>query len=139
MQRAWAEVERLIRANARHRGGVFMGNVPDDTILDHAEGELEELTWAPNDPSELADLLGVLIHYAVKHGWTMEQLEGLMLEKFKARFTEPVPCSLCDGTGRMLERRASHMSAAALECGAQYEVTVYLCEGCAGSGVRSVA
>jgi len=88
MKAAWQEVERLIKVNARHRSGVQMGQVDNYTILRHAWSELSELNANPSDPGELADLLGVLIHYAVKHGWTEDGLEQLMLHKFKERFTE---------------------------------------------------
>jgi hypothetical protein len=88
MTDAWMEVRRLIRVNARHRSGVRMAEVDDAMILAHAAAELRELAAAPDDPEELADLFGVLLHYAVKHGWTAEQLEKLMLAKFRVRFTE---------------------------------------------------
>jgi hypothetical protein len=89
MQLAWEEVKRLIRVNARHRSGILMGNVDPDIIINHAFDELRELVLARDDPQELADLFGVLIHYAIRQGWTESQLEQLMLEKFKERFTEP--------------------------------------------------
>lgn len=43
-------------------------------------------------------------------------------------------CQACEGAGRHLERRASHMSSAALEIGADSEETGYTCQFCHGSG-----
>jgi hypothetical protein len=88
MTNAWAEVRRLIDVNATHRSGVRVGETDDAMILAHAEAELRELVAAPDDPEELADLFGVLIHYAVKHGWSERYIEDLMLAKFRLRFTE---------------------------------------------------
>lgn len=76
---AWGEVERLIAVNARHRSGVRMGEVSRGVILKHAWDELGELADAPLDPTEMADLLGVLFHYCIQQGWTMEYLASLML------------------------------------------------------------
>ena len=89
MKAAWDEVRRLIDADAVHRRGFTLKEVGPHFILHQAEMELAELKRAPNDPTELADVLGVLIHYAVKKGWTEEQLEELMLAKFKERFRIP--------------------------------------------------
>jgi hypothetical protein len=89
MKAAWDEVRRLIDADAVHRRGFTLKEVGPHFILHQAIAELDELRTAPDDPMELADLIGVLIHYAVKKGWTEEQLERLMLAKFKERFRIP--------------------------------------------------
>lgn len=89
MTNAWNEICRLIDVRAVHRQGFVLADVRPIFILGQAQGELDELKRDPQDPVELADLLGVLFHYAIKQGWTMEQLERLMLDKFKKRFTEP--------------------------------------------------
>lgn len=89
MKLAWETVARLIEMDAVHRRGFTLKSVGPAFVLRQAEAEMSELIAAPNDPMELADLLGVLIHYAQKQGWTEEQLERLMLEKFRERFLIP--------------------------------------------------
>ena len=88
MKRAWRKVESLIRNNAQHRKGFRLQDVKPPFILEQAQGEFNELRDAPDDPTEMADLLGVLIHYSIKQGWTMELLESYMLEKFAIRFEQ---------------------------------------------------
>jgi predicted house-cleaning noncanonical NTP pyrophosphatase (MazG superfamily) len=88
MKKAWAEIERLIAVNARHRKGFNIADAKPLFILAQANDELNELLESPANPDELADTLGVLFHYAIKKGWTMEFLEKLMLNKFKERFAE---------------------------------------------------
>lgn len=88
MHKAWAEIQRLIDVNARHRKGFCLGEVSDEQILRQAAAEIEELRQSPLDPTELADAIAPLFHYAIKHGWTMEYIEELMLRKFKERFSE---------------------------------------------------
>lgn len=88
MPTAWKEIERLISVNAAHRKGFNIGDVGTTFILWQAKDEFNELFNDRTNPEELADLLGVLYHYAIKSGWTLQQLEALMLAKFKQRFTE---------------------------------------------------
>lgn len=40
---------------------------------------------APEDPEELADIFGCIIHYAVKKGWDRKQVEKLVLKKLAER------------------------------------------------------
>ena len=86
---AWRKVTELIAANAKHRKGFTLGKVSPDFILAQATAELEELLLSPNDPGEVADLLGVLFHYCQKQGWTASRMQTLMLSKFEERFTIP--------------------------------------------------
>lgn len=88
MKRAWKAIQRLVEKNAKHRKGFRLQEVTLPFILEQALAELKELQEQPDDPVEMADLLGVLLHYAVKQGWPIELLESYMLEKFKKRFTE---------------------------------------------------
>lgn len=89
MLKAWEAVERLVAANAVHRRGFRLAEVGPAFVLFQAVEELAELQEAPDDPEELADLLGVLIHYAQKKGWSMALLEDMMLSKFRVRFRVP--------------------------------------------------
>lgn len=89
MDKAYKAVEDLIARNARHRKGFRLQEVSNDFVIEQAVSELRELSDSPSDPLELADALGCLIHYAVKHGWTLKELEQLMLRKFKERFDTP--------------------------------------------------
>jgi hypothetical protein len=88
MKNAWKEIERLIKVKAIHRKGFDISEVQPLFILGQAIEEFGELSKDPDDATELADLLGILFHYAIKKGWSMEALEILMLEKFANRFTE---------------------------------------------------
>lgn len=87
MKKAWQEIERLIRKNARHRKGFKIGEVQPPFIMGQAFSEFGELLRAPDDPVEMADLLGVLFHYCIKQGWSREQIQRLMLAKFAQRFS----------------------------------------------------
>lgn len=87
---AWTEIERLIRVQAVHRKGFNLAEVRPPFIIGQALEEMKELMASPDDPEELADLLGVLFHLAIKQGWSMSKIELLMLDKFARRFTEPL-------------------------------------------------
>lgn len=94
----WREVERLIRVNADHRKGFRTADVKPEFIIDQAEKEFKELkdemdryvlcmVGSDRDVAiELGDLIGVLIHFAIKMGYTEESLSLLILDKFKKRF-----------------------------------------------------
>lgn len=86
MNTAWQVIEQLVRDNAKHRKGFRLADVSRDHILSSARDELTELQQAPYDITELGDLVSILIHYAIKNGWTQEALEQAMLDKLKIRF-----------------------------------------------------
>ena len=91
MDRAWAEVRRLMGVNARHRAGWRLGEASPELSLKNAAQELIELAGAEaagNDRlGELADVFGCLIVYAVKGGWPAECVEEALLAKLAARFS----------------------------------------------------
>jgi len=82
----WFEIKRLIERNAKHRKGFRLREVSDVFVLDQAQDELTELKDEPDDPEELADLIGILMHYAQKKDWSWEMLEMLLMQKLKDRF-----------------------------------------------------
>ncbi len=86
MLRAWKEVARIAAMEATHRRGFKLTKVSDEFILEGAVAELDELRDTPNNPMELADVFGCLIHYAIKKEWPMELIEECLLEKLAARF-----------------------------------------------------
>ena len=87
MKKAWKEIERLVKADARHKKkGKRLSSLTDVQILTHAAEEVVELAAAPDDARELADILAIAIHYAVKHGWSQKYLEELVLKKLRERF-----------------------------------------------------
>lgn len=88
MKRAWHKVEVLIRNNAQHRRGFRLQEIAIPFVLEQAQLEMNELQHAPDDPAEMADLIGVLIHYSIKQGWTPELLESLLIEKLNIRFSK---------------------------------------------------
>lgn len=77
----------MIAGNFRHRKGFRLKDVDLDFVLSQAVEEFQELRDSPDDPSEMADLFGVLIHYCIKQGWTPELIESLLVEKLNLRFT----------------------------------------------------
>lgn len=88
MQKAWETIELMVREKWRHRKGFRLGEVDGRFIIDNAMGELFELSGDPGNVFELADLIGVLIHYAVHQGWSMDQVEAALLQKLGQRFTK---------------------------------------------------
>lgn len=89
MNRAFAEIAGLVNRNAKHRKGFRLKEIPDDQPIRHAIIECTELLEAETDEDalfELADVFGYLIHYAVKKGWTVDQIDSAVVEKLNARF-----------------------------------------------------
>lgn len=84
---AWSAVENLIRSRAIHRKGFVAADLPKEEILKHAMLELEELMAQPDDLSELADLFGCLIHYAIVNGWSIIDVQRGIVTKLEQRFT----------------------------------------------------
>lgn len=88
MKKAWEEIKRLVGINATHRKGFRLQEVSRHFILNGARAETIELFDTPNDPFEMADIMGCLIHYCLKSGWTEEEIETCLLQKLKERFSE---------------------------------------------------
>ena len=88
---AWNTVESAENHNVRHRKGFTMRGATLQVMTDHAREELDELDKAhnSNDPDseldELADVFGCLIHYAVRKGWSMKEVEDALLRKLFLR------------------------------------------------------
>lgn len=89
MKRAINKIKTLIERNAIHRKGFCLQDVTLPEVLVHAQEELQELAAAPDDPTEMADLLAILFHYSIQQGWTPEFLQSLIIEKLDLRFKEP--------------------------------------------------
>lgn len=89
MRKAFKKIRELISLKAVHRKGFTIAEVRPVFILGQAMEEFRELLKAPDDPVEMADLLGVLFHYCIKQGWSEELIESYMLEKFALRFSIP--------------------------------------------------
>lgn len=88
MKAAWELIDRMDKGRATiHRKGYVIGEASEETMLDHAQEELNELRETlPNpDIEELADVFGCLVHLAVREGWTMEEVEQAMLKKLALR------------------------------------------------------
>ena len=88
MKKAWAEIQRLHDAGARHRKGKRLCDFTETQILSHAAEEIVELAASPDDAEELADVFGCIIHYAIMKGWNRKMIEGLILAKLKDRVHE---------------------------------------------------
>lgn len=85
VQDAFAVVRDLHNANALHRKGFRLGEVAGQAILNYAMREIDELSDAPDDIEELADIMNCLAHYAALKGWTRELIEAAMIRKMRAR------------------------------------------------------
>jgi predicted house-cleaning noncanonical NTP pyrophosphatase (MazG superfamily) len=82
----WAEIERLHKANARHvRSGMGLKDMAGGRILDHLESEVKELKRSPEDIEELADVLAIAVHYAVRCGWKPGQVVQAVMKKLAER------------------------------------------------------
>lgn len=88
MRKCWQEIGRLIKVNATHRKGFKIGEVRPLFVMGNLVGEVKELMENPDDPDEAADVFGVLIHYCLKQGWSMEDIQLRLLTKLAIRFTE---------------------------------------------------
>lgn len=89
MQRIWDEVAAYVAANAHNpRKGYRLGELTDEEVLSYAALEMFELTGSPDDVDELADLLGCLVHYAQRKGWSPARVEEALVRKLALRFPE---------------------------------------------------
>lgn len=88
MRRIVNKIKSLIRRDAVHNRKNFkLADVTLEFILSQAQAEFDELKDAPDDESEMADLLGILVHYCIKQGWTMDLIESKIIEKLELRFS----------------------------------------------------
>ena len=89
MRKAWNKIGRMIKDGRYvHRKGFRLSDVELPFVLSQAQDEMDELRQDPDDPEEMADLIGVLIHYCIKQGWTMELIEKYLIEKLDLRFSK---------------------------------------------------
>lgn len=87
---AWKKIDRMIKEGYVHNRKHFeLDKVKLPFLIGQAVAELKELMDAPDDPQEMADLLGILIHYCIKQGWTREFMQKLIIEKLNLRFDKP--------------------------------------------------
>jgi hypothetical protein len=89
MQRAWDTVAAYVAANAHNpRKGYRLKDLTDEQQLKYAAAEMTELLMAPGNLDELADLFGCLFHYAMRKGWTLQQIEVEIIRKLELRFPD---------------------------------------------------
>lgn len=88
MKQAYSEIESLINRNAIHRKGYPINSVTNEFVLNRAGEELQELRESPDDISELGDTIAILLHYAIRKKWTVEQIETAIIDKLKIRFSQ---------------------------------------------------
>lgn len=93
MQEAWDKVMEYWKSNAANiRKGYKLGEISNDQLLVHTLEEMMELVRAPDHPDEMADVLSCLFHYCHRKGWTMSQIQHLIIFKLELRFG-PLPQS----------------------------------------------
>lgn len=88
MLTAWMEITGLIERNAKHRKGFRLQEITPADVLKHALEEINELRDAPEDIDELGDAVACLLHYAIRRGWTLQDLESAIVRKLIKRFPE---------------------------------------------------
>jgi hypothetical protein len=86
MNRIWDQMAVLRSANAQHRKGWRMQDATQDQALRDLCAEMFELIREPDNPTEWADVLTVLVHYAMIRGWDRETLVQHALQKISVRF-----------------------------------------------------
>lgn len=85
---AWLEAQDLELAEATHIKGFKLGNYPAEDILRYAHLEVDEQMQAPDDISEMADIVCCLVAYCQRKGWDMDKVGLAMRQKLRARFVE---------------------------------------------------
>lgn len=88
------KVKRLIDSNAVHRkSGAEMRTVTWDTVTKHLSDEVQEFRYEVLNGEkekaieELGDILGIVIHAAIKLDVSLERLSNCELAKLDLRFT----------------------------------------------------
>ena len=90
MQEAYDRIRELEKAGAEHlRVGKKLSDFRDDEILGYAAHEIVELAMDPEDMTEMADAFSCLIHYCVRKGWHLFEIEAVLLDKLKMRISDP--------------------------------------------------
>jgi hypothetical protein len=87
MHHVRSRIESLVRNNAKHRRGFRLQEINDQFVLKQTAFELIELIQEPDNPQEMADVFGCLIHYCVRKNWSFDEIERLLFAKLKERFT----------------------------------------------------
>jgi NTP pyrophosphatase (non-canonical NTP hydrolase) len=88
LNRAWDEIERLRTVNATHRKGWRCQDATEHDALRALMSEVGELAECPISADELADVLTVAMHYVMILDVPRGQIEDLILDKLKVRFSE---------------------------------------------------
>lgn len=71
--------------------GYVLNQMDDEAALKSLSTEIIELAMHPGDPTEMADVLACLFHYAYRHGWSLDFLAQEMAVKLGQRFTNSLP------------------------------------------------
>ena len=79
--------------NRTHRSGVKMKDMSTSYLVSKAREELDEFedSYVNGDQAELnelCDVLNILFHIAIKHGWTPKELGEMMIVKMNMRFLD---------------------------------------------------
>ncbi len=86
------EVERLVASRAVHRSGFVVADVEPEFVFSNLLKECQELHMELDIGTrettrlEVADVLGVVLHLALKLGMSEGDLSDAVLAKFKERF-----------------------------------------------------
>lgn len=85
-------VRHLLEVRAVHRSGVVLADADFETMIRHLRDEVDELADAENDANareELADVMGIVAHLAIKLGVSPQELEQAAMSKIEMRVTIP--------------------------------------------------
>lgn len=92
VNKAFDKIKELMARNATHRKGFRIADQTPLFHLKYAAGEMLELAearWSETEDNELhefADVMNCMQLYAIKRGWTEDQVEAAQIEKLETRF-----------------------------------------------------
>ena len=92
LNHAYKEIEQYRLTNRTHRSGVKMLDMTTPYLVSKAREELDEFEDSYKDGeaelNELCDVLNILFHVAIKHGWSPKDLGDMMVTKMEMRFLQ---------------------------------------------------
>ncbi len=89
MQKSFEEIKRLIAKNALHRKLFRLKEMLECDIVNHAKEEMCELSDATSEEhrfEELCDVMGLLLHLAIRYGKDIDDIDNELMRKLYLRF-----------------------------------------------------
>lgn len=91
LARVYERIAFLAEYGVHRKTGLRLRDLSFAQITNHLHAEVSELYYDLSDDKsealyELADVLCIALHVAVRKGWTLREIAGAMNEKLDARF-----------------------------------------------------